>query len=302
MLDGPQGLALHGKSLRDCERQAKAAGKTPDTRPSPNRPFANFINSSLDLFLALHQAGIPVDPPDQTKGVCEVYPGHLWSILAARLPKKSTPAGTLARRGILEALGIMGLPLLPTHDELDACVGAVMAAAADGKIPGMSVKAIGLPLLVDQGLLREGRMIIPTIMSDSLRSALAAALGSVPARPDPVASSPDLSGSVDERAKKLLARLIDRANRGQAQVCTYAWAYRHLFNIPFKNFSQAFAQKVIKAAEKTPPMHVKGLGVVRLDGFIVAKATGRPSGGHWDSANYTPQDWERVLGRATVLD
>jgi hypothetical protein len=49
-------------------------------------------------------------------------------------------------------------------------------------------------------------------------------------------------------------------------------------------------------------MHVKGLGVVRLDGFIVAKATGRPSGGHWDSANYTPQDWERVLGRATVLD
>ncbi len=303
MLDGPQGLALPGKSLRDCERQAKAAGKTPDARPSSNRPYANFINSSLDLFLALHQAGIPVDPPDQTKGVCEVYPGHLWSILAApRPPKKSTTAGILARKGILEALGIMGLPLLPTHDELDACVGAVMASAADGKIPGMGVKAIGLPLLVDQGLLREGRMIIPTIMSDSLRSALAAALGSVPGMNAPDASSQDLSGSVHERAKKLLAQLIDRANRSDPQVCTYAWAYRHLFNATYQKFSMAFAQQVIQVAQKTLPMHVRGLGAVRLDCFIVAKATGRPSGGHWGSANYTPQDWERVLGRSTVLD
>jgi hypothetical protein len=306
MLDGPQGLAMPGKSLRECERQAKAAGKTPDTRPHPNRPYANFINSSLDLFLALHQAGISVDPPDQTKGVCEVYPGHLWSLLAApkpqKIPQKNTEKGRLARKCILEAVGIAGLPELPTHDENDACVGAVMAAAADGKIPGFGVQAIGLPLMVDQGLLREGRMIIPKIMSDSRRAALAAALSSVPVLPVPEESSLDLSGSVHERAKKLLSRLIDRANRRQAQVCTYAWAYRHLFNIPFKNFSQAFAQKVIQVAQKTPPMHVRGLGAVRLDCFIVAKATGRPSGGHWDSANYTPQDWDRVLGRATVLD
>lgn len=301
MLDGPQGLARSGKSLRSCERQAGAVGKTPDIRPTNDKPFATYIHSSLDLFLALHKAGILVDPPDHRGGVSEVYPGHIWSILSERvLPRKSTKEGRLARKRILEAIGVAGLSELPTHDQNDACVGSLMGAAADGKIQGMIVRAIGLTLKLDNGLLREGRMVIPVI-SEPLRSAIAAAIAAVPAIKVRSAFIKDSSGPVEKRATELLSSLIERANGGDAQICTYSWAYRHIFNATYDNWSQAYAQKVIRITKRTPLMHLPGLGAVRLDAFIVAQRTGRPSNGHWDSAEYDPEDWERVLGTATVL-
>ena len=60
MLDGPQALAREGASLRECERQSAAVGKTPDHRPSYTRPFAGFICSSLDLFDAFRTHELPV--------------------------------------------------------------------------------------------------------------------------------------------------------------------------------------------------------------------------------------------------
>jgi hypothetical protein len=243
MLDGPQGLALPGRSLRSCERQAGAVGKTPDTRPPIDRPYATYINSSLDLFLALHKAGILVDPPDQKGGVCEVYPGHIWSILAAQpIPKKSTKEGRLVRKRILEAIGIVGLSELPTHDENDACIGSVMAAAADGKIKGMRVQAIGLELTVDKDLLREGRMVIP-IITESLRSAISVSIAAMD--PDIKVQSEsikDVYGSVNNRATQLLSFLIDKANEGKAQICTYSWAYRYIFNTTYKKWSQGLCE------------------------------------------------------------
>src|SRR6476661_5361034 len=47
MLDGPQALAREGSTLRVCERQSAAVGKTPDRRPTFTKPFAGFICSSL---------------------------------------------------------------------------------------------------------------------------------------------------------------------------------------------------------------------------------------------------------------
>jgi hypothetical protein len=95
MLDGPQGLAAKGKTLRECERRVACVGKTPDKRPSLGGPYAGFICSSLDIFAALRRAGTRVSRPCFLGGASEVYPGHIWTILAGRraLPKKSTVEG-----------------------------------------------------------------------------------------------------------------------------------------------------------------------------------------------------------------
>lgn len=163
MLDGPQGLASRGNAMRDCERLCAAAGKTPDVRPPLCHLFAGFLCSSLDLFAALSRAGVRIGPSGFLGGASEVYPGHIWKILAGRvIPKKSSVEGRRARKQILETLGVSRLPELPTHDQSDACVAAVLAAAAGGAVPGMALRAIGSPLAVDSdGTLREGLMVIP---------------------------------------------------------------------------------------------------------------------------------------------
>lgn len=162
MIDGPQGLAAKGNRLRVSERLTGAPGKTPDVRPELKRPFGGFIWSSLDLFAALAQAGTPISPPGFSGGVSEVYPGHLWKILAGPgLPKKGTVEGRVRRKRILEILGVSGLPDLPTHDENDACVAAVVAAAAESAVPGVTVKGMGTPLIsVPEGSLREGLIVV----------------------------------------------------------------------------------------------------------------------------------------------
>jgi hypothetical protein len=167
MFDGPQGLAPIGKTLRVCEQQSGAPGKTPDTVPILGRPFAGFIRSSIELFSALAQSGFSISPAGFIGGVSEVYPGDIWRRLATRLPKKSTKEGRLARKLILQAVGVKRLPELPTHDENDACISAVLAAASDGKVVGMTVRLVGLPLAVDaDGTMREGPMVIPEISEE----------------------------------------------------------------------------------------------------------------------------------------
>jgi hypothetical protein len=164
MLDGPQGLATAGESLRACERCSAAAGKTPHMRPQPmGRPFAGYICSSLDIFAELKHAGTNISPSRFLGGVSEVYPAHIWKILAGRpLAKKSTLKGRAERKRILEDLGVSGLPERPTHDQNDACVAALLAAAADGAVPDISAEGIGSPLSADpDGTMREGQMVIP---------------------------------------------------------------------------------------------------------------------------------------------
>jgi hypothetical protein len=305
MVDGPQALAINGNTLRLCERQSAAVGKTPDARPALSKPFAGFICSSLDLFNALHRGGTRISPLGFVGGVSEVYPGHIWAILGNRrvLPRKSTQAGRAVRMRILEALGVIGLPELPTHDQNDACVAALIAAAADGRVPGVSVASIGSALLVDiEGTLREGPMVIPQVTA-ATADAISRVLhdtptldGLVPAVALPASDPPNTTGD------DLLSRLIAKAVEGDPQVCTYARAYRVLFNRSYSKWSQEYANRVIELARRTTLRELSGLGFVRLDAFIVSKKDGRPSDGYWPLAQHDREDWERALGCATVLD
>jgi hypothetical protein len=103
------------------------------------------------------------------------------------------------------------------------------------------------------------------------------------------------------RAVELRDRFIKVASGGDAHICTYAWAYRYLFNASFSKFSQAFAKKIVSIAKNTPLAELPGLGKVRLDGFVVRRNPRLPGDGHWESAEYEREDWERLLGTARLL-
>jgi phosphomannomutase len=141
------------------------------------KPFAGFICSSLDIFEALSRAEIKISPPGFLGGVSEVFPGHIWKILGGGdLPKKGTRKGRQARKRILEALGVSGLPAVPTHDQNDACVAALLAASADRAVRGITPVGIGSPLFSDSdGTLREGMMVIPKV-SPGIRTLISGVL------------------------------------------------------------------------------------------------------------------------------
>jgi hypothetical protein len=157
--------------MREAERALAAAGKTPDVPPSRG-PFAGFVRTSVELFAALHRAGVAVSPSSLWGAVAEHYPGANWRRLVGPLPAKRTPEGLRARRAVLEALGVV-FPDQPLRDDhLDACLGAVIAAAADGAVPSASVERIGPPLSVDAGVLREGPVLVlradPSVLPGTL--------------------------------------------------------------------------------------------------------------------------------------
>jgi hypothetical protein len=160
VLDGPQALARPGATMRESERLLGAAGKTPSTTPTKG-PFSGFVRTSVELFTAFDRAGTPVSGASLVSGVGEHYPGGNWRRLAGRLPRKKEAAGVAARRTVLEALGVR-FPEVHhlTHDHLDACLGAVIAAAADGVIPGASVERWGNELTRDGAVFREGPILV----------------------------------------------------------------------------------------------------------------------------------------------
>lgn len=156
-IDGPQALALPGRSLRACERAVAAAGKTPDRLPDPGAPYAGFVRSSVELFEALERAGLTLDPRPGGTGALEVYPAHAFRHLAGgRLATKASAEGRRARRALLVAAGLRGLPREPGHDRLDAAVAALVAAVADGVLGGLAVRRLGEPRTRRDGLGREG--------------------------------------------------------------------------------------------------------------------------------------------------
>lgn len=305
MLDGPQALAAKGTAIRVCERQSAAVGKTPDFRPDLKKPFAGFICSSIDLFAALMHEGIAISPPGFIGGANEVYPGHIWILLGGRrtLPRKTTEQGRLMRKHILEILGVCGLPSLPTHDQNDAALAALIAAAADDQVPGIRVLSIGAPLSVSpDGVLREGPMAV-VLVGNPAASRIADTVRNLDLSHNS-AQEPKTSASITHAttADELHAFFIAKAIDGDPQVCTYGWAYRRLFNASYQRFSQAFARQVIELACRTCRRELPGLGSVRLDTFIVSQKDGLPSAGYWAAAHHDRDEWERALGNAKVLD
>ncbi len=170
-IDGPQGLAACiDDRMRRCEQAGRAAGKSPYAFPSLNKPYGGFVTSSIALFVALwrsslfHLHGFPVEPTHQAT-LIEVYPGNAWRNLASSLQvpltaKKQRLEGRRQRKNILESAGIL-LPsdALPTHDQLDAALAALLASLfSEGKFTEQ-----GEPPFWDDSaqVLREGFMIYP---------------------------------------------------------------------------------------------------------------------------------------------
>lgn len=175
MLDAPQALASPGHHLRAAERECRTAGKTPDDLARLAGPYAGFVRSSVELFAALNACGVAISPPGCTGGACEYYPGDAWLRLAGgRLPNKRTRAGRRVRAEILTLLGVSALPALPSHDENDACLGAMLAAAADTQISGLDIDLAGEALTLDRDKrLREGPIAVPRtdpVLADRIQS------------------------------------------------------------------------------------------------------------------------------------
>jgi hypothetical protein len=186
-IDGPQGLASAGQTMRHCERVLGTPGHTPDTLPpaSPGGfPFGDYIRSSVDLFAAL----LSGQPALQIVGLgaatvtnatlYEIFPGSEWVVLAGRrLPLKTSNAGRAARRFLLSRLGVLGLPTNPTADENDAVVGAYLSWCTRHAPNAVNLR--GLPPNRSQGEIREGYILHATgvshpgaVMSDDVAQTL----------------------------------------------------------------------------------------------------------------------------------
>ena len=163
-IDGPQGLAAPGRTMRESERALGTPGKTPPELPTLARPFAGFIQSSVELFEAIRAAGVEVGPV-ALAGVHEVYPGAIWKHFHKRLAKKGTKAGRHQRDVILDILGVVEPSERMDDDQRDAAVAAVLAAAVDGLVKGVGVVAAGDPVWWDDkgACLREGWILVPVV-------------------------------------------------------------------------------------------------------------------------------------------
>lgn len=295
LVDGPQALASPGMSMRAAERLCAAAGKTPDHVPKSG-PYSGFIRSSLELFAACAAAGVAVGPVDAAGAMAETYPGSNWRRLAPGLPKKHLRAGRRSRKAVLELLGVGNLPDDPSHDQLDACLCALLAAAADGKVAGIRVQSFGQPLhQSSDGIWREG-----TIIGIEHAPILHPAPTQTAAREAAAVPRPSFTDEQRERAQALGRELVECCKAGAAQLCTYAWAYQQIFARTPARWSQAYARQVIAIARATPALLLQGLGPVKLDTFIVTSSNHLPSTGHWATAPYTPKQWNVLFAHAQV--
>jgi len=99
--------------------------------------------------------------------VNEFYPGDGWRRLTGRrLPVKTSAVGRKLRQDWLRRFGVRFAGTV-NHDQLDACLGALLGAAADGHVAGLGVARLGAPLRVDRtGVLREGPIVVPCRAED----------------------------------------------------------------------------------------------------------------------------------------
>jgi len=171
LLDGPQGVATAGRKMRDSERQLCTQAKTGDTRNTLRDFCKGFVESSLDLFDVILRNKI-IDPltRDNRRGIGECYPGHTWKLLAKqygkKLVKKDCLEGRKARFCLLrDAFDVdfepeFGNNSPPSHDQLDAALGALLAVAVGKGVEGVDPVFFGEQLkLVKKEYLVEGQIV-----------------------------------------------------------------------------------------------------------------------------------------------
>jgi len=197
LLDGPQGLARAGRSARACEDAFRTPGRTPDHLPPPDLPLAGKLRSSVELFAAFFAARVRVSPVSVVGGLGEVFSGAFWRGLERfgldPLPEAASEAGRRVRRALLEALGVcFPSPDLPSSGQLDACLAALTAAAADSAVRGVYARARGDGVFrTEDGFLREGPIVelaVQGFRADACREAFFAL--TTPPEPAPDAVEP----------------------------------------------------------------------------------------------------------------
>lgn len=164
-IDGPQGLATGGNTMRTCERILRTPGRTPCTLPPAEEggvPFQGYIRSSIDLFSGLIRTVSPwklaglKSTSKYEASLWEVFPGSEWVVLAGcQLPLKGTVTGRRARRKLFESLQVaFPTQALPTDDQNDALVGAYLAWCVHNR--SSSVELVGVAPYMADGEIREG--------------------------------------------------------------------------------------------------------------------------------------------------
>jgi hypothetical protein len=321
LLDGPQGLARPGRTMRACERALGAAGKTSDVLPSIGQPYGGFVRSSLELFGALDTAGL-VRTLDGSCRIHEVYPAAIWARLARGLPNKKRRSGRFARAAILRELGVR-LPEMPlaSHDRLDACAAALLGAIDDGRLAGVRAELVGDAVYRDERkrCLREGQILVPVI-SEERRGELQMVISpwELPrSRKSSVMAPPrarvalarsgatggvrgvTLKGTSEERCDQLLDWLVAQLSAGHRTLYTYKAGVQAILG--HATFSQGYGLQLTRLACRTSLYHIDSLGEVGLDTFIVKAKTRRPGVGHWKSATYTEGEWLRVFDGAMIV-
>jgi len=304
VLDAPQGLAKPGAPMRQCEIAAHAGSRTPDSR-SLIALVPGYVNSSLDFFLALHKAGMPLDQPETQHAVVEFYPDFAWKQLAGGslpLSRRDTPQGRMERLEMLKLCGVRIFIPAPTASQLDACLGALVALALDGKSPHIGAEMVGTRAYLDGPDIREGRLGLPRPgreLSQSIRAAILRLQGT---------ASPEGAGGAvrqeeQKKAQELLDILVTRFREGQPALATYDHAYEYIFGTrPRPWLAHIHPAKVIAIAAATSPHDVAEFGRMRLDTFTVSRGTRKPGKEHWLAGlGYDQRAWHKAFKSASLL-
>lgn len=135
LLDGPQGWRADVSTLvhlRHCERETRCPGKTglPGiVKPATWRRMAEF---SIALFDALDARGWPRFTRTWAgeRAAIESFPTHAWRTLGyAPIPGKGKAGDLTPWHEALGALGVRGLPVTATHDDLQSVVAGLAGVA-----------------------------------------------------------------------------------------------------------------------------------------------------------------------------
>ena len=301
LLDGPQSLATEGESARCCDKECRTQARMGDRLPDIERPFGGYLLSSVELFTMLVLDGIALGPPWPAAGLAigEIYPGYAWQQLGD-FEKKTRREGREQRRSALIELGVRLNPRRPySHDQLDAAIAALLAAAGDGAADGLEAVALGEQVHPSsEGPLREGCIIAfdpesPKLIS--LRERLAMLAKRSPAQS---ALPPRRLFEADDhalvRASHLQDWFVERLHDGHPVVVSYTAAWSYLIGATEERgapSNQTQAKEVVALAPYLPSAPSAALGQVRLDTFIVQKTTWRPGESHWPDEPSEADPW-----------
>jgi predicted nuclease with RNAse H fold len=158
-IDGPQGLSGEKGKIRFADSILNTPVKCEYEFPPPSNPYSEFVKGSIQLFYSLHKNRYLLFNSSNLKNfeVLETYPHGIWNcLLKFPLKKKRTEGGRIDRLKVLKKFELE-TKKFRTHDIIDAGACALTAFLAKAG----NFIAIGMDFFEDNGILREGWVILP---------------------------------------------------------------------------------------------------------------------------------------------